>query len=268
MFVARNVFSISFAISAASALETAWIRARVAQDVRGVLEALLRDPADDARGGVLGVGLDARVDALRGERDVDVLARDQAAAGERLDEHPARRADRGGRGEDDRLTRTGVRDDRVAGAAERAQVRLAALVHRGRDGDDHRVGRGELGRVGREREGLRVELPGELGLLVVEQLRVAGGDRGEAALGDVEADDGMAGDAERDRGRQPDVAHADDGDAEVGGRRASVGACQVGGCGNRVHVVCVGGLGASRVGVGAAGRSRALLAGIRGVRAS
>ena len=269
MFVARNVFSISFAISAASALETAWISEQV---WRRTFAACLKHssvtPPTHARGGLLRVGLDARVDALGGERDVDVLARDQAAAGERLDEHPARRADRGGRGEDDRLARAGVRDDRVAGAAQRAQVRLAALVDRGRHGDDHRVGGGELGRVGRQREALGVELPGELGLLVVEQLRVAGGDRGEAALGDVEADDGVAGDAERDRGRQPDVAHADDGDAEVSGRRASVGACQVGGCGNRVHVWCVGGWERVvwvRARQGAAAHSSP---GIRGVRAA
>ena len=156
MFVARNVFSISFAISAASALETAWISEQVwRSDARGVLEALLGDAADDARGRLLGVGLDARVDALGGEGDEDVLAGDEAAAGERLDEHPARRADRRRRGEDDRLARAGVGDDRVAGAAQRAQVRLAALVDRRRDGDDDRVGGGELGRVGGEQRACR-----------------------------------------------------------------------------------------------------------------
>ena len=88
---------------------------------------------------------------------------------------------------------------------------------------------------------------GELGLLVVEQLGVAGGDGREAARGDVEPDDGVAGDAERDRGRQADVAHADDGDAEVGGGRPGVGACQLGGGGNWVHGVWDGGSGAVRV---------------------
>ena len=174
MFAARNVFSISFAISAASgARDRVDLRAGVAQDARGALEALLGHAADDARGRLLGVGLDARVDALGGEGDEDVLAGDEAAARERLDEQPARRADRRRRGEDDRLARAGVVDDRVAGAAQRAQVRLAALVDRRRDGDDDRVGGGELGRVGGERERVGVELRGELDLLVVEQLGVA-----------------------------------------------------------------------------------------------
>ena len=88
MFVARNVFSISFAISAASALETAWISEQV---WRSTCAARLKHssvtPPTTRGRGLLGVGLDARVDALGGEGDVDVLAGDQAAAGERLDEH-------------------------------------------------------------------------------------------------------------------------------------------------------------------------------------
>ena len=223
------------------------LRAGVAQDARGVLEALLADATDDARGRLLGVGLDARVDPLGGEGDEHVLAGDETAAGERLDEHPAGRADRRRRGEDDRLARAGVVDDRVAGAAQGAEVRLAALVDRRRDRDDDRVGGGEVGRVGGQRERAVVEVAGELELFVVEELGVARGDGRQAARGDVEPDDGVAGDAERDRGRQADVAHADDGDAEVGGGRPGVGACQLGGGGNWVHGVWDGGSGAVRV---------------------
>ena len=64
------------------------------------------------------------------------------------------------------------------------------------------------------------------------------------------------------------VAHADDGDAEVGGGRPGVGACQLGGGGNWVHGVWDGGVGSGasagspRRAAGAAGaRSRARLAG-------
>src|SRR3954447_24255954 len=146
--------------------------------------------------------------------------------------------------------------------AQRGEDRLAALVDRRGDGDDDRVGGRELGRVGGEQEGLVLELAGELDLLVVEQLRVAGGDRVEAFVGDVEADDRMAGDAERDRGGKADIAHADDGDADVRGGGPGLGARQVGGGGNRVHEVasrvCGGG---GRACVGTAGRVRALLVG-------
>ena len=82
-------------------------------------------------------------------------------------------------------------DDRVAGAAQRAEVRLAALVDRRRDRDDHRVGGGEVGRVGGQRERAVVEVAGELELFVVEELGVARGDGRQAARGDVEPDDGV-----------------------------------------------------------------------------
>ena len=61
------------------------------------------------------------------------------------------------------------------------------------------------------------ELVGQLGLLVVEQLRRAGADRVEPRGADVQPDHRVPGDAERDGGRQADVPHPHHRDGDVGG---------------------------------------------------
>jgi hypothetical protein len=98
-----------------------------------------------------------------------------------------------------------------AGGAHGGEVRVEIGVDRRRDGDDHGVGVRQRGGVRRQHEPAGVERLGQARAIALEEVDVAGADRVEPALGDIEADDREAGLAKRERRRQADVSEADDG---------------------------------------------------------
>ena len=186
--------------------------AGVAQYLGGAPVAGLGDRAQHPRCAQLRVLGDRRIDALGRERDEHVLADAQATLGERLGQQLARGADVGRRGQHERLPGTRVRDDRSAGVAQQLRVGTTLVIDRSRHADQHEIrGAHRVDAVG-EDEALALEVLAQLRLLALEQLGTALADLRQTGAGGVDADDPRARAAQRDGGRQPDVAEADDRD--------------------------------------------------------
>ena len=108
------------------------------------------------------------------------------------------------------LTTLELRDDRVGGRLDVAEVGLVAVLEGGRHRDDVRAG---LGRVLLRRQHALAHGPGHVGREVgLDEGHLAAVDRVDVAVADVDADDRDAVGGQDCCGRQTDVSQADDRD--------------------------------------------------------
>ena len=199
------------------------VRAGVAQQLRGAPEAGLGDPTD-ARAGVCSCSWPATPGSMRSGANATHTSSPiaQPALGQRLHQQLARAADIGGRGQHQRLSRPGVAHDRGAHAAQDRGVGQVVFVDRRGHADQHQVGRVErLDALGQDEAHRRRDARAGPGALTpAARPRLRGSSAGalvETSIPTISAPASR----HRDRGRQPDVAEADDRHDRMGSAAAS-----------------------------------------------